>query len=457
MGKASKYFHNPALLYLLATAKGLTKWVPDTIHLSLEYKIRIGSFPNLTNPKTFNEKIQWLKLHDRNPLYTKLVDKYAAKEWVANRIGPQYVTETYACWNRAEDIDISGLPERFVLKTNHDCGGIAICRDRSSFDLEAARKKLAKHLRQNYYWGGREWPYKNVTPCVFAEEYLESNDSDGLPDYKVMCFGGNARCVFTCTGRAEGDLRVDFYDLDWNHLPFTRHYPNADASPEAPSCLREMLALSERLAEGIPFVRVDFYEVANSLYFGEMTFYPGSGFEEFSPEKWDENLGSWIELPSGGGWLLMNDTSLMWLHADGSLGGNSRGLTDFKFYCFDGRPAFLYVSQGLEDHSTARISFLNPDWSFAPFSRDDYMSFEELPEKPVSFDKMVEFAKTLSDGIPFVRVDFYEVDEEPRFSEMTFHPCSGYMPFQPTEWDLRVGEILSLEGAYGPFGEQGVR
>lgn len=289
---------NPFLFYSYLTYKGGMKWVPDTLHLKLMMRAMVGRWANIEAPVSFNEKLQWLKLHDRNPLYIRLVDKYAVKAWVAQRIGSQYVTKTYARWERTEDIDISSLPEHFVLKTNHDCGGIAICRDRATFNLDSAKEKLDKHLKLNYFWGGREWPYKNVRPCVFAEEYIDPGPDGDLFDYKFMCFDGKARCVFTCTGRTEGDLRVDFFDTEWNHLPFTRHYPNADVQPERPRHLEDMLALAERLSGGIPFVRVDFYEQGDRVLFGEMTFYPGSGFEEFDPEEWDERLGSWMEHPT---------------------------------------------------------------------------------------------------------------------------------------------------------------
>lgn len=301
MGKTKKYIDNPWLAYKLATSRGLTKWVPDKIHLSLMYRASIGVWPNLDDPRTFNEKLQWLKLHDRNPLYTTLVDKYRVKQWVADRIGKEHVTPTYAVWERAEDIDISRLPERFVLKTNHDCGGVVICRDRATFDVEVAKGKLGKHLRRNYYWGCREWPYKDVKPLVFAEEYLESDDASDLVDYKIMCFGGRARCEFTCTGRAEGDLRVDFFDENWHHLPFTRHYSNSDVPTRAPANLGTMLAAAQELTAGIPFARVDFYEVGGRYFFGEMTFFPGAGFEEFDPSEWDARLGSWIDLGGSGG------------------------------------------------------------------------------------------------------------------------------------------------------------
>lgn len=280
--------------------RNVLNWMNDELYLRLKSWSFTGVMPDLKSPRTFNEKLQWLKLHDRNPLYTKLVDKAEVKPWVAERIGWEHVVPTLGVWDSFDDIDFGALPGRFVLKCTHDSGGLAICRDRATFDMDAARKKIERSLSRNYFWGGREWPYKNVKPRVLAEEYLDAGTS-GMTDYKLMCFEGRARCAFTCTGRAEDDLRVDFFDLDWNHLPFTRHYPNADVPPSAPAHLKEMVELSERLADSIPFVRVDFYEVAGELYFGEMTFYPGSGFEEFDPEEWDERLGSWIDLPCGGG------------------------------------------------------------------------------------------------------------------------------------------------------------
>lgn len=292
-----KYIKNPRLIYCWASAKGLTRWVPDEIHLKLIFRA-YNDYPlDLDAPQTFNAKIQWLKLHDKNPDYVKLVDKYAVKEWVADRIGEEVLAKTYAVWANVDDIDLSILPDSFVLKTNHDCGGVVICRDRNSFDFDSAKQKLRRHLATNYYWGGREWPYKNVKPLVFAEEYLDGIDEEkGFTDYKFMCFNGDVKCAFTCTGRENNDLRVDFFTPEWLHLPFTRHYPNADIPPSAPKNLSKMIEFSMTLSRGIPFVRVDFYEVRGSVYFGEMTFYPGGGFEEFDSLEWDRKLGSWIDL-----------------------------------------------------------------------------------------------------------------------------------------------------------------
>lgn len=297
MDKLAVALRNPARVYDWVTSFGLTKWACDETHLKLMWKSAFGpqTSLDLDNPTTFNEKLQWLKLHDRNPLYTTLVDKYAVKVWVAERIGAQYVTETYARWERAEDIDVSGLPERFVLKTNHDCGGVAICRDRATFDLEAARRKLKGHLRRNYYWGGREWPYKNVKPCVFAEEYLEPEASGDLPDYKVMCFAGEPRLVQVHRGRFAKHTQ-DFYTVEWDRLDFSQGMPQGEHTEEKPACLGEMLGLSRELSAGFPQVRVDWYIASSELRFGEMTLFDGSGFDAFDPPEWDERLGSWVDL-----------------------------------------------------------------------------------------------------------------------------------------------------------------
>lgn len=288
---------NPYTLYSYLADKPVTQIVPDSLHLSILFRAKIGCWPNLRNPKSFNEKLQWLKLHDRNPNYINLVDKLRVKEWVANMVGAQFVPETYMSWSNAEEINVNALPSRFVLKTNNDSGGVVVCDDKDTFDVSRAIKKLNKHLKRNYFWGRREWPYKDIVPCVFAEENLSRGDSE-LVDYKFLCFSGEPQCLFTCTGRSRNDLKVDFFDLEWNHLPFIRHYPNADTSISKPVQLSTMIELSRILSAGIPFVRVDFYEISGRVYFGEMTFYPGSGLEEFIPVEWDYRLGSLMDLSS---------------------------------------------------------------------------------------------------------------------------------------------------------------
>ncbi len=433
---------------MYAASKGLTNRVPDELHLKAMFRATIGKRLDLDNPVTFNEKLQWLKIHDRNPLYTTLVDKYRVKQWVADRIGTAHVTETYAMWERAEDIDISALPERFVLKTNHDSGGVAICRDRATFDFDAARKKLAKHLKTNYFWGTREWPYKDVKPCVFAEEYLDPEEGKGdLTDYKLMCFGGKVRCEFTCTDRADGDLHVDFFDTDWNHLPFTRHYPNADVPPEAPARLKEMVADAEGLSSGIPFVRADFYEVAGQYYFGEMTFFPGGGFEEFDPKPWDDKLGSWIELPEsvGGGVLLLSDSAVLLLRTERSWKTvRKTDLYDYKLFRFsDGRLITLAMTDRFTGGALSK-TFFDDEWHALPVSESGHPTRPEL-KRPASFEQMKAMADCLGEGFPFVRVDFYESAGSLYFGEMTFYPNSGFEHFEPSEWDRTFGSWIDLK------------
>lgn len=271
--------------------------LPDKLYISLMYSIKMGKKLNWKNPQTFNEKLQWLKLHDRKQEYSTMVDKYAAKEYVAQLIGENYIIPTLGVWDRFEEIDFDQLPNQFVLKCTHDSGGLVVCRDKTQLDKNEICKKINRSLKRNYYWNSREWPYKNVKPRIIAE-------------------------------------------------------------------------------------------------------------------------------------MLMSDET------------QTIGLTDYKFYCFNGQPRFLYVSTGLEDHATASISFLTLDWQFAQYARSDYHSLNELPSKPKSFDSMVDIARKLSDGIAFLRVDLYEIGGNVYFSELTFSPCGGFMPFTNEEHDLEIGNML---------------
>ena len=274
--------------------------LPDPIYLRLIYYLYIGKRLHIKSPKTFNEKLQWLKLHDRNPEYTTMVDKVEAKNWVAERIGEQYIIPTLGVWDRVEDIDFDALPDQFVLKTNHDSGGVVICKDKNKLDRSLARKKLAKSLKRDFYAYGREWPYKNVPHKILAEQFISSSaveHTDDIPDYKFMCFNGRVECCFVCTDRNSQDgLKVTFFDRSWRLMPFMRHYPASQKEIPRPHNHDKMIELVEKLSVGLKCVRVDFYEVGDAIYFGEMTFYPGSGFEEFSPEEWDYKLGQLIKL-----------------------------------------------------------------------------------------------------------------------------------------------------------------
>lgn len=276
----------------------MLRMLNDKSFLKVKYKQRIKQRLNLDNPQTFNEKLQWLKLYDRKPEYTNMVDKYEVKKYIASIIGEEYIIPTLGVWDNFEDIDFDKLPNKFVLKCTHDSGGLVICEDKSKLDKKESSKKINKSLKRNYYYHAREWPYKNVKPRIIAEKFIEDKKSKDLKDYKFMCFNGKVKCSFVCSNRnSDNGLNVDFFDLDWNRMPFERHYPKSKLDIPKPENYDLMIELSEKLAKDLPFVRADFYEVDGKVYFGELTFFPGAGFEEFTPESWDYTLGSWIELP----------------------------------------------------------------------------------------------------------------------------------------------------------------
>lgn len=279
-------------LYMLLRKPG--RLLSDKTFLKFKYWALTGKKLNLENPMSFNEKLQWLKLNDRRTIFTTMADKHAVREYVKNIIGEEYLIPLLGIWVRPEDIDFDTLPKQFVLKCNHDCGSVIICHDKSNFDKASAVKKLNKCLKSNYYWQGREWPYKNIKPKIVAEKYM----GDELMDCKFMSFDGNIRCLFTVTDRFTGNgIKVTFFDTKWHRLPFERKYPAVSHDIHQPSNLEEMIKIAQVLSDGIPFVRVDLYEINGKIYFGEMTFFPGGGMETFYPEEWDFKLGSWIQLP----------------------------------------------------------------------------------------------------------------------------------------------------------------
>ncbi len=299
----------------LAVRCGFFEWMNDEIYLKALFRARMGYRLNLKNPKTFSEKLQWLKLYDRNPEYTKMVDKYEVKKYVADRIGRQYIIPTLGVWERFEDIDFEGLPDKFVLKCTHDSGGLVIVRDKEKFDKDKAKRKINKSLQRNYYLYAREWPYKNVHPRIIAESYMEDDKTQELHDYKFIS------------------------ELCYRH---------------------------------------------------------------------------------------------------------TNSLMDYKFFCFNGNPQFLYISKGLEEHSTAKMQFMDLDWKKTPFQRTDFKQFDEIPPKPILFDDMKRIAECLASSIPFVRVDMYVIKGQIYFSELTFSPCSGFIKFHENRHDFNIGDLLEL-------------
>lgn len=295
-----KLIDRPLLPIFLLNSWGFFRFISDDKWVCFAYRVKMGKKLNLDNPQSFNEKLQWLKIYDRKPLYTQLADKYRVREYIAETIGEEYLIPVFGVYDRFDDIDFDKLPNQFVIKCNHDSGGLVICRDKSKIDIDAARKKINKSLKNKFYYASREWPYKDIKPKIIIEQYMENE--------------------------------------------------------------------------------------------------------------------------------------------------NKNGLVDFKFFCFDGKPEFLYVSEGLEDHSTAKISFVSMDFELMPFHRKDFKPFGSIDEvfKPKNYDKMIELAEKLSQNFPFLRVDLYEINDRIYFSELTFFPCSGTIPFEPEEYDLKIGSYLTL-------------
>lgn len=296
---------NPFKVFYHFNYTKISHLLSDKALIKLLFRARLGYKMDFNNPESFNQKIQWLKINNRDPVCSTLVDKYEVRKYIADRIGAEYLIPLYGVWDSFDEIDFSKLPDQFVIKCTHDSGSVIVCRDKSWFDIEDARKKMNAALSENFYLRGREWPYKNVKPRIIIEKYMENTDQ----------------------------------------------------------------TKSDNIVEG---------------------------------------------------------------------------LIDYKFYCFSGEVKYLYVSKGLENHATARISFLNPDWTRADFYRADFKPFEELPEKPTHYNKMIEVSELLSKDFPFLRVDLYEINNHVYFSELTFSPCNGFMPFVPKEKDFEVGRLMQL-------------
>jgi hypothetical protein len=262
----------------------------DEIYLKRRYRIRTGKELHLDHPITFNEKLQWMKLYNRNPIFTIMADKYAVKQYVSDLIGSEYIIPTLGIWNSFDEIDFDTLPNSFVLKCTHDSGSVIICKNKEEFDVKKARDKIESARKKNYYWPDREWPYKNIPRRIIAEEYLES-ESDVLEVYKVFNFEGHPAIIQAVQNDKTKNETIDYYDTEWNLLELRQNYPNSIEHINKPKQLDELLLLAERLAKGLASIRTDFYINNDRIFFSEYTFFSDSGCEPFHPEEWDEKLG----------------------------------------------------------------------------------------------------------------------------------------------------------------------
>lgn len=280
----------------------LLRLLPDKAYLSIKFRKEFGRWPNWDNPQTYSEKLQWLKLYDRRPEYTMMVDKYAVKKYVADIIGEEYVIPTLGVWDKPEEIEWDKLPNQFVLKTTHGGGndGVVICRDKKTFDRQKAICLLNENMKTDLYVVWREWPYKNVPKRVLAEQYIEPrSDIKDLSDYKFFCFDGVVKGLFVATERQNPneEVKFDFFDADFNHLPFRQGHDHAKVTPKKPTNFELMKKLAAQLSQSMPHVRVDLYDLGDKVLFGELTLFHFSGMVPFEPEEWDFKFGNLISLP----------------------------------------------------------------------------------------------------------------------------------------------------------------
>lgn len=289
-----KYLKRPQSLVLRLSEKRLI-FLPDKLYQNMRFKEILGQKLNLKNPRSFNEKLQWLKLYDRNPLYTELVDKYEVKKYIAKKIGKEYIVPTLGVYKKFDDIDFDSLPNQFVIKCTHDSGSFVLVKSKKDLDIASVRKKINKCLKRNYYYSGREWPYKNVEPRIIIEPYLGEN----INDYKVQCINGEVDNIMICDGRfSKRGVRYYYFDADWNYLAYS-HYDDIDKdtfSYPKPEMMDKVIELSKKIGKDFNQIRVDWYIVKNRIYFGELTFYTNSGFDDTITYEADIELGKKLSL-----------------------------------------------------------------------------------------------------------------------------------------------------------------
>lgn len=423
---------------------GIFNRVSDKHFLQMAYFINHLKVLHLDNPKTFTEKLQWLKLYNRKKEYTTMVDKYAVKQYVANIIGDQYIIPTLGVWDKFEDIDFDSLPNQFVLKTTHGGGGngIVICKDKPTFDKRKAKSILDKSLNEDIYRLLREWPYKNVPKRIIAEKFMasEKNTVDIL-DYKFFCFDGEPKFLYVSDSFSHS---LAFLNTDWTAADFGRDdFHLLKKLPEKPENLQEMLDITRKLSAGIPHVRVDLYNIDKNIYFGELTLYTGSGFIPFNPTEHDGKLGDLLTLPNatGGGKYLISNGIIKEIKTE------YEELMDYKFFCFDGKVRFFKVDFGrfVEHHA----NYYSPEGCLLDFGElglaPDPSYKIEIPD---NLSEMIILAEKLSNGMPFLRVDFYNIQGRIYFGELTFYPASGLGRWTNDKYDEKIGKYLILPETY---------
>ncbi len=299
MKKIIKYLTHPRETLICLMNKNFFFFLPDKLYLKWKYKLLIGKKLDLKNPKLLSEKLQWLKLYNRNPEYTEMVDKYEVRNYIENKIGKQYLIPLVGVYDKFDDIDFDKLPNKFVIKCTHDSGGLVICKDKSTLNMKAAKRKINKFMKRNYYKVHREWPYKNVKPRIVIEKYIENKDKSDLLEYNIFCFNGIPKLVSVCYGDKEKNRFNDFYDSDFNKLDLKCIYNASNVILDKPKQFDKMKEIASILSKNIPHLRVDFYLCNNKIYLGELTFFHFAGFTKFEPKNYEITLGDYLKLDEG--------------------------------------------------------------------------------------------------------------------------------------------------------------
>lgn len=287
-------WHQPVFKRFILFVAGL---VPDNLYIKMIFKGKLGYKLNFDNPQTFNEKLNWMKSYNRQPIYTTLADKYAVKQIVKEKIGEEYVVKNLGVWDSFDEIDFNSLPKQFVLKCTHDSSGAIICRDKDTFDLLATKKRIDFVMKMNYFYACREWPYKNISHRIIADELLDDGSGHELNDYKFWCFNGKPTYMYCTVKTSMENIFENFYDMDFKPVNINHGFPRRNPEFEKPEAFELMKELAAKLSAGIPFVRIDFFYVNGKVYFGEYTFFDWAGLGKFSTYEQDLELGKLIELP----------------------------------------------------------------------------------------------------------------------------------------------------------------
>lgn len=451
--KAFEFMRDPDYRFKILASMGMYNKLDDETFLKKYYQCIFHKELDLQTPKTFNAKLQWLKLYDRRPEYTMMVDKYRVRDYIAEKIGSEYLIPLLGVWDNPDEIDFDSLPQKFVLKCNHNSGlGMCICKDKSKLDVKKAKADLRKGLEQDYYITLREWPYKDVPRKIICEKYMEDSATTELRDYKLFCFNGEPKATLICSDRfTESGLHEDFYNELWEKLPVKRpNIPVRKDILERPVNFETMKSLAQKLAENMPFVRTDFYEINGEIYFGELTFFPASGFSSFDPEYWDQKFGEWITLPEKLGGYINASNEFVFVFKEKNISDYNNGhvskhdLIDYKFFCFDGCVDCVMVCLDRSNGNT-KFYFFDRAWNLLRYN----IRGKEAPEdftipKPSNIEEMFEIAEKLSEGLPFARIDLYSVSGRTYFGEITFFPDSGFDVNLLPETDRHWGKMINI-------------